>query len=222
MRSVLNWLQTGSLAAAVWVGAMASDAMAGVIINITPSGSDVVATLSGSLSSLGASNGNNDGGGGQVGGSVISVQHITIPFSLDNDGFTILDPGNYLGLGYDLTFTSGAWGSGYFNTSADSYTLSGIGYFSLKTQNGGRFNLSDSYVFGTPITGTATWNNKTLADLGITNLGTYVYTVGSGANTDTVTFVMSSGSAVPEPTSMAIFGLGALGFAYRNRRKLLK
>lgn len=27
--------------------------------------------------------------------------------------------------------------------------------------------------------------------------------------------------AVPEPTSMAIFGLGALGFAYRNRRKVL-
>jgi hypothetical protein len=28
-----------------------------------------------------------------------------------------------------------------------------------------------------------------------------------------------SGGAVPEPTSMAIFGLGALGFAYRARRK---
>lgn len=27
---------------------------------------------------------------------------------------------------------------------------------------------------------------------------------------------------VPEPTSMAIFGLGALGFAYRNRRKFMK
>jgi hypothetical protein len=27
-------------------------------------------------------------------------------------------------------------------------------------------------------------------------------------------------SAVPEPTSMAIFGLGALGVAYRARRKL--
>jgi hypothetical protein len=33
---------------------------------------------------------------------------------------------------------------------------------------------------------------------------------------------MAGSSAVPEPTSMAIFGLGALGFAYRNRRKLLK
>jgi hypothetical protein len=85
--------------------------------------------------------------------------------------------------------------------------------------------LSDFYVFGTAISGTATWNNKTLSDLGITNLGTYVYTVGSGANTDTVTFNLSSGGGggeVPEPTSMAIFGLGALGFAYRNRRKFMK
>jgi hypothetical protein len=31
-----------------------------------------------------------------------------------------------------------------------------------------------------------------------------------------------SGGTVPEPTSMAIFGLGALGFAYRSRRKLMK
>jgi hypothetical protein len=32
---------------------------------------------------------------------------------------------------------------------------------------------------------------------------------------------ISNFQAVPEPTSMAIFGLGALGFAYRNRRKVL-
>ena len=29
----------------------------------------------------------------------------------------------------------------------------------------------------------------------------------------------SSAAAVPEPTSMAIFGLGALAMAYRTRRK---
>jgi hypothetical protein len=33
------------------------------------------------------------------------------------------------------------------------------------------------------------------------------------------TLTVASGSEVPEPTSMTIFGLGALGFAYRNRRK---
>ncbi|MCE2801449.1 MAG: PEP-CTERM sorting domain-containing protein [Planctomycetaceae bacterium] len=37
-----------------------------------------------------------------------------------------------------------------------------------------------------------------------------------------MTFNLSSGGGggeVPEPTSMAIFGLGAFGLAYRNRRK---
>jgi hypothetical protein len=34
-----------------------------------------------------------------------------------------------------------------------------------------------------------------------------------------VAMVGLSGGSVPEPTSMAIFGLGALGMAYRARRK---
>lgn len=34
-----------------------------------------------------------------------------------------------------------------------------------------------------------------------------------------VVMVTPSGGQVPEPTSMAIFGLGALGMAYRARRK---
>jgi sulfatase modifying factor 1 len=36
-----------------------------------------------------------------------------------------------------------------------------------------------------------------------------------------VVTLSTGGGEVPEPTSMAIFGLGALGFAFRNRRKLL-
>ncbi len=149
MRTVLNWLRTGSLAAAVWVGAMASDAMAAVIINITQSGSNVVATLSGSLSSLGASNGRNEGLGGAAGGSLIKVQHITGTFGIDNDGFSILVPGDHLALGYDVTFTSGAWGSGYFTTSADSYTLSGVGYLSLDTLYVVYFLFSDFFFLVT-------------------------------------------------------------------------
>lgn len=81
MRSVLNWLQTGSLAAAVWVGAMASDAMAAVIVNITQSGSNVVATLSGSLSSLGTPTGSSSNQG--AGGSVLVVRGIQATGSLN-------------------------------------------------------------------------------------------------------------------------------------------
>jgi hypothetical protein len=35
------------------------------------------------------------------------------------------------------------------------------------------------------------------------------------------TLTVASAAAVPEPTSTAFFGLGALGFAYRNRRRLM-
>ena len=53
MRSVLNWLRTSGLAVAVVVVCIASNAMGGVVINIAQSGSDVVATLSGSIGNLG-------------------------------------------------------------------------------------------------------------------------------------------------------------------------
>jgi hypothetical protein len=35
-------------------------------------------------------------------------------------------------------------------------------------------------------------------------------------------YTANATSSVPEPSSMAIFGLSALGVAYRRRRKLLK
>jgi hypothetical protein len=218
MRSVLNWLQTGSLAAAVWVGAMASDAMAAVIVNITQSGSNVVATLSGSLSSLGTPTGSssNQGAGGSV---------LVVPGDPSNGipELNIFDVSTGSGSRrYSLTYSGGLWGASFSNTAASGVNLTGVKLFAINKGFSKGLYLAEDYVFGTAISGTVTWNNKTLADLGITNLGTYVYTAGSGENTDTVTFNLSSGGGggeVPEPTSMAIFGLGAFGLAYRNRRK---
>ena len=43
--------------------------------------------------------------------------------------------------------------------------------------------------------------------------------VNNGGGFDTVVTSYSQ-AAVPEPTSMAIFSLGAIGFAYRARRKV--
>ncbi|MFN9348678.1 MAG: PEP-CTERM sorting domain-containing protein [Planctomycetota bacterium] len=106
-------------------------------------------------------------------------------------------------------------------SSATSHASS-LSFFSLTDSF---MNLPSSYVFGTAITGSATFSNKTLAGIGLTNQGSYVYTFGSGANTDTVTFNIGGsgggggGGQVPEPSTMAIFGLGALGMAYRARRK---
>jgi hypothetical protein len=86
--------------------------------------------------------------------------------------------------------------------------------------------IPGNYSFGTAISGTATFSNETLLTMGITNQGTYVYTVSglSGAS-DTVTFVIGSGGggggggAVPEPASGAIAALLMGGAALRKWRK---
>ena len=52
-----------------------------------------------------------------------------------------------------------------------------------------------------------------------TDLGSFIFN-GSSINSQGAFFEISgAGGEVPEPTSMAIFGLGALGMAYRARRK---
>ena len=79
-------------------------------------------------------------------------------------------------------------------------------------------------VTGDPLNGPGTISGDTGVDS-----GTFTTTAGAlylaQLNSDAGgpgTFTAGGSSAVPEPTSMAIFGLGALGFAYRNRRKLVK
>jgi hypothetical protein len=69
------------------------------------------------------------------------------------------------------------------------------------------------YVSGSPLSSTATWNGKTIADLGLAP-GTYVWTwsVG-GPNADSLTL-----NIAPEPTSFALGSLGLLGVIGRRRR----
>jgi len=69
------------------------------------------------------------------------------------------------------------------------------------------------------------WTTYTTADglgnntvRGVYASGNKIYAATSGGGLA----IGTSSAPVPEPTSMAIFGLGALGIAYRNRRKLLK
>jgi hypothetical protein len=47
------------------------------------------------------------------------------------------------------------------------------------------------------------------------------YNDNTGSFTIQISRLTETPSAVPEPTSMAIFGIGALGFAYHNRRKFI-
>lgn len=59
-----------------------------------------------------------------------------------------------------------------------------------------------SYVSGSATSGTATWNNTTIAALGLTP-GTYTYTWGSGASADSLTLnIGSSPAGTPAPSSL--------------------
>jgi len=101
------------------------------------------------------------------------------------------------------------------------------------------FSTDDQDVFGDPFsvgsgssftqlsnnTGSATQTGTESVSLGAGDLFTFrAYTPDGlfGRSQTTITnfsVTYADSRAVPEPTSMAIFGLGALGMAYRQRRK---
>ena len=76
------------------------------------------------------------------------------------------------------------------------------------------------YVPGAHLSDTDTYAGQTLGSLGLTP-GTYKYTWGTGAHADFLTVEIGP-AAVPEPSTLALAGLGALsggGDWYRRRRR---
>jgi hypothetical protein len=66
------------------------------------------------------------------------------------------------------------------------------------------------YVSGTELSGTATWDNTTIAALGVTP-GIYTWTWGTGANADSLK--LFAGVPVPEPGTLGLLSIGAAGLA---------
>jgi len=81
--------------------------------------------------------------------------------------------------------------------------------------------LPTGYLSGDSLSSTATWNNTTLAELGVTP-GTYTWTWGSGVDEDSLTLNAVGASAIPEPSSLVFVGLACFGFATRARKKNLR
>ncbi len=176
------------LAAGVVLGLMAINTHAALIFTIQQDGSDVTMTGSGSAD------------------------------------ITALSPAS-TAVPYAAVRASDAWvGVGAIGASLQHYTgitgprpIGGGTFFTLATTSSGdnfmmnyySLFLPQGYVSGSQLSGTATFSNKTIADLGLTE-GTYVYTWGSGANADSATIQVA---AIPEPSVMAlsvIFGGGVL------------
>ena len=76
----------------------------------------------------------------------------------------------------------------------------------------GRLYLPADYVSQSQLSGTATFEDNTVAGMGLTE-GQYVWTWGSGDNADSLTL-----NITPEPATMAMLALGATALLRRRRR----
>jgi hypothetical protein len=171
---------------------IASPAHASVVVQIAQDATDVVATVSGSLSTSGLTF------YGAYGLSSFLRPQVAV-FSMGGLG------DEYVGVTGPSSFGTGGMVS-QTGQSGDLFTLFG---------SGNRFAVPHNYVSGTPISSTVTYANQTIASLGLTP-GEYVYTTPN----DTIT-VQIAAPSVPEPATWAlmILGFGAVGAELRRRSR---
>jgi len=79
--------------------------------------------------------------------------------------------------------------------------------------------LPNGYVSDTSVSNLTTFSGATFASLGVTP-GTYVWTWGSGATTDSFTLQFGSApTGVPEPASLALLSAGVVGLGLVRRKR---
>jgi hypothetical protein len=113
---------------------------------------------------------------------------------------------------------SGVSGPASFGPGAITFATAGTGDFvGVQAVNNYLF-VPDGYVSDAPLSGTATYAGQTFATLGLTP-GTYVYTYGAAEDAGTITVNIGEVVSAPEPTSLLLFGPGALGVIARMWRR---
>jgi len=185
------------------VGALAvitlarSTAHAAFILTFTQNGSDVDATGSGTINTSAFSPPYDDGELGSVypaaAGAILGAPDL-------------VDELTYYGVSGPSSFGDG----GYKNASSGGGDVVGI-------ITGVGLVVPEGYVSGAFLSGTSTYDNETIAGLGLTP-GDYVYTWGSGPTADSLRVDIPS---VPEPTSLATLGISASALLLRRRRRMV-
>jgi hypothetical protein len=187
----------GALAALGLGLAEAPKANAAFIMTLEQVGPNVVATGSGSFDLADLT---------RVGTNVVPE------LSVDPSArFIITGLGN--GDAYGATSGPSSFGSG--NSTAESSESGGVVGLGV----GDLLGVPTGYVSGAVFTSGATWDNTTLAALGVTD-GSYVWTWGAGPDADSFTLQIGPASTgVPEPASLALLGAGVVGLGMIRRRR---
>jgi hypothetical protein len=171
-------------------------ARAGVIIDVTQAGANVMVTASGSIDLTGLTFLTTDMGSTYSSEMTPSEAYIVVGTAFRIDEFTGASGPSSFGNGGLTVATSG---------SGDFISVLGEGFGSAP-----EIVTYHNYTSGTPISSMSEYDNTTISGLGL-NPGTYTYTWGSGATDPSVTVQI-----VPEPASAveAMFGAAALAAAY--------
>lgn len=182
--------------------AISSASQAAITIHMAEVGSNVVATLSGAINSLpGAPTGS--GGLGSYNGLRPSGPTMGFAFTQVPGVFPVVQVNYYTATAYPSNLGSSSTTLLQANSSTASTTMM---FRNLTTSN---IMIDQSYVLGTAVTGTLTWNNKTFSSLGVAT-GSYVW----GWSSDSITL-----NVVPEPSSLSLVALGLGGLIAWNRRR---
>jgi len=200
MKILVNSLTSGFVLA-VTLALSAPPTHAGVIINITQVGSDVVATGSGFFNlnalTLGGSFPSNPDLSPTIGRIVMGPVPGPNPMSV-YDGIT--GPLSY-GSGLTTLATSG-----FGDIFGQCGAVNGIPSLHIF--------MPQPYVSGTPLSATDIYSNATINSLGLTP-GTYTWNWGTGADADFLTLQITT----PEPTSLVLIPSGLLALALLARRR---
>jgi PEP-CTERM motif len=193
-----------SLGVAVLVGCglFAPPAQAGYAVTLEQVGRNVVATGSGPIDLTGLTS----AGPGLSGARVFPEGAEIITGPVGSEGLLRSD----LYTGYTGPTSFGSGGETIPNTSG-SGDIVGIGMFGMDLV------VPSGYASGSALSDTATYINQTFASLGVIP-GTYLWTWGSGASGDTFSLQIGPDTAVPEPASLTLLGVGLAGLGVVRRR----
>jgi hypothetical protein len=192
--------RTVAVAAALLFAAFCGPASAGVVINVGQSGPNVVVTGMGTLNLTDLTFDEtipND------------IAQIVPLFALINLGPVSAATTSYHGISGPDAFSPLRLSTPASSGSGDMFGVIGASDLIV---------VPSGYVSGTSLSGTSTYDNSTIAMLGLSAGTSYTYTWGTGVNADSLTVNIA---VVPEPSSLlmgSVATLAGLGTWARRRR----